>query len=264
MAIKITPQELVRLDELIRFYYGNDINIYVMHGLMVSYLCSANNDKFDDLMFDYQNREPILEFDYNGDISSEFTQLFLGKLFNQTVDLVNKGKLIYPLISTDAFNGKVNLKALSIDSKRNLLDWYMGFYYGYATVWVHEIIHDYINREIVNDGDELASSIEANGFLSALNMYYIVVDRLVKELKPNYSNDMFNYSIEKIQSALKEMPKGIFAVAKSLLDAMNKYETALSEILGFTYNAKNYNKTIGSHSTAISNFITGANDDTIH
>lgn len=264
MATKITSQELILLDALIRRYYGNDINIYVMHGLMVSYLCSANSDKFEDLMFDYQNREPILEFDYDGDISSDFTKLFLGKLFNQTVNLANHGKLIYPLISTDKFNSKINLKGLSTDSKRNLLDWYMGFYFGYATIWEHEIIHDYINREIVDERDELEASIEANGFLSSLNMYYIVVDSLVKELNPEYGNEMFDYSIEKIQGALKEMPKGIFAVAKSLLEATNKYENALSEILSFTYNAKNYCKTIGTHSTANSNSITSANDDTYH
>jgi hypothetical protein len=61
MTTKISTKDLIRLNELIEIYYGKEINIYVMHGLLVSYFCSASTDTLADILFNETHQEPVFK-----------------------------------------------------------------------------------------------------------------------------------------------------------------------------------------------------------
>jgi hypothetical protein len=87
MTTRISAKDLTRLDELIRLYYGEEINIYVMHGLLISYLCSASTDKFADLLFNEIYQEPVFKMINipTAEINKEFAHLFLNIFYNNTI-----------------------------------------------------------------------------------------------------------------------------------------------------------------------------------
>ena len=127
MTIKISSKDLNRLNELIQLYYGEEINIYVMHGLLVSYLCSASMGNFSDFLFDEAHQEPVFKMisTPSPEINKEFLHLFLNVFYSKTIAICNDGKFIFQLISTDKFNATFNYSDLPPEQKQHLLDWYM-------------------------------------------------------------------------------------------------------------------------------------------
>lgn len=254
MAIRVTTNDLIRLNELVKIYYGNEINIYVMHGLMVSYLCSANTERFDTFLFNPGEHEPIIPMlEFEGDINKEFLPLFFGKLFNQIIEVSNKGKLVYPLISTDGFNLDFNPEALTSEQKRCLLDWYMGFFMGFMYLWKHDAIHYYIEQSDTDEG--FLSGIITDRFVTALNTHYIVACNLITEVKPKYKNKDFKFILKKIKEAVSNISENQTMIIKTLLKSNAKrpyYLRATSEIIGIACDALKLIKSRG--------VLTSAND----
>ncbi len=238
MTIRITSKELIRLDELIRLYYGNEINIYVMHGLIVSYLCSASTEKFEDLLFDVEHREPLFPMlGFEDDIiSPEFLPLFLGKLFNKTIDLSNSGTLICPLVTTEKFNAKFNHESLSLELKRNLLDWYMGYFQGFMYFWDHDAIHNYLEHP--SNNNDIIGSVVTERFVSALNMHYVIAYNLISELKPKYMTKDFKYSVKKVKETVKDFSEMESFIVEQLLKLGSRESQISSEIIEIAHAAR--------------------------
>jgi hypothetical protein len=240
MAIRITSKELIKLNDLIKRYYGDEINIYVMHGLIVSYLCSARAEPFEDFLFEFQSSVPVFPMlDFEGDVNPEFLPLFLGKLFNKTVELANNAQLICPLVTTDRFNAKFKLDDLDTEQKRNLLDWYMGYFQGFVYLWDHDAIGSYI-KQPEDIEDEFLAGIVAERFVTALNMHYLAAYDLIAEIKPKYKTQDFQYSIKQIKETVKEFPKVKQLFAKGLLKINSRYLQTTSEIMEVACDARRF------------------------
>jgi hypothetical protein len=249
MAIRITSNELIRLNELIKLYYGDEINIYVMHGLIVSYLSSARTEKFEDFLFNFHDQEPVIPMlEFEDDVSPEFLPLFLGKLFNKTIEISNKSELICPLVTTDKFNARFKLEGLGHELKCNLLDWYMGYFQGFMYLWDHDIIGNYVEKPEDN-AEELMAGIVAEPFVTALNMHYLVAYDLIAEIKPKYKTEDFRYSIKKIKETVKDFSKEESFIAKRLLTIGSRYLQITSEIMEVAGDAR---KTMVSGAASIS------------
>lgn len=203
MTVRISRKELERLNELIQLYYGEEINIYVMHGFLVSYLCSASTDKFTDLLFNEEHQEPVFKMVSAPlpEINREFLHLLLNVFYNKTITICNSQQFLLQLVSTDKFNAGFNYSELLPDQKQHLLDWYMGFFQGFMYVWNHDLIGKYIEHNNPDQNHEIA--IER--FVSSLNVQYLAAFQLIKELKPKYTNKDFKYTIKKIKETVKDM-----------------------------------------------------------
>jgi len=238
MTIRITSKDLIRLDELIRLYYGDEINIYVMHGLIVSYLCSASTEKFEDLLFDVEHREPLFPMlGFEGDIiSPEFLPLFLGKLFNKTIELSNSCTLIYPLVTTDKFNAKFNHESLSLELKRNLLDWYMGYFQGFMYFWDHDALYNYLDHP--SNNNDIIGSIVGERFVLALNMHYVIACNLISEIKPKYRTEDFKCSVKKVKETVKDFSEMEALIVRELLKLGQRESLISSEIIEIAHAAR--------------------------
>lgn len=249
MTTRISAKDLTRLDELIRLYYGEEINIYVMHGLLISYLCSASTDKFADLLFNEIYQEPVFKMINipTAEINKEFAHLFLNIFYNNTIAICNSGKFILQLISTDKFNGKFNYSDLLPEQKQHLLDWYMGFFQGFMYVWDHELIGNYINYKKPDQKHEIV--IER--FVGSLNVQYLAAFQLIAELKPKYTNKDFKYTIKKIKSKIKDMTEVEKFPAKFMLEHNPQFLKCISmlidAVMDARYFAKNKKSVISIH-----------------
>lgn len=245
MINRITKNNLIRLDELIRLHYGGEINIYVMHGLLVSYLCSASTYEFRDLLFYEDTHEPVFKMNEikNGDnaenLRNELLHLFFQKLYNSTIDICNKAQYLLPLVSTDGFNTKFNLENLTIEQKHNLLDWYMGFFQGFMYVWDHDKIDAYINPYSSPTQEQDDAS---NRFVTSLNVQYIAAFRLIKELKPKYNNKDFKYTISQIRKTVKDFDEMEYFTANFIVTNNNQYLKLITILIETVGDAKNYAK----------------------
>ena len=240
MTTRISTKDLIRLNELIGLYYGEEINIYVMHGLLVSYLCSASSDNLANLLFDETYQEPVFKMinTPTAEINKEFVHLFLNVFYNKTIEICNNGKFIYPLISTDKFNNKFNYSDLLPEQKQHLLDWYMGFFQGFMYIWDHDLIGNYI--EYNNPDQEHEITIER--FLGSLNVQYLAAFRLIKELKPKYNNEDFKYTIKKIKSTVKDMSEIEMIPAKFILEHNPQFLQCVSMLIDAVMDARHFAK----------------------
>ena len=240
MTTKISTKDLIRLNELIGIYYGEEINIYVMHGLLVSYLCSASTDNFADLLFNETHQEPVFKMinTPTEDINKEFTHLFLNVFYNNTVEICNNGKFTYQLISTDKFNAKFNYRELLPEQKQHLLDWYMGFFQGFMCIWDHDLIGNYIEY----DNPDQDHEIIIERFINSLNVQYLAALQLVKELKPNYTNEDFKYTIKKIKSTVKDMTESEMLPVKFILEHNPQFLQCVSMLIDAVMDAHHFTK----------------------
>lgn len=250
MTIGISTKDLNRLNELIQLYYGEEINIYVMHGLLISYLCSASTDQFTDLLFNETHQEPVFKIigTHSTEINKEFTHLFLDVFYNKTIGICNNGKFIYQLISTDKFNTKINYSDLKPEQKKHLLDWYMGFFQGFTYVWDHDLISDYIEYENPEQGHEIV--IER--FVGSLNVQYLAANQLINELKPKYKNNDFKYTIKEIKSTVKDMTEIEKFPAKFMLEHNPQFSQCVSMLIDAVMDARHFAKNNKSAKASIS------------
>lgn len=240
MTTKISSKELERLNELIQIYYGKEINIYVMHGLLISYLCSASTDSFTNLLFNEAHQEPVFKM-INippPEINKEFLHLFLNVFYNKTIAICNSGKFIFQLISTDKFNAKFNYGDLKPEQKQHLLDWYMGFFQGFMYIWNHDLIGNYI--EYIKP--DLEHEIAIERFVGSLNVQYLAALQLITELKPKYTNKDFKYTIKKIKSTVKEMTEIEKFPAKFMLEHNSQFLKCISMLIDVVMDARHFAK----------------------
>lgn len=240
MTVGISSKDLERLDALIRLYYGEEINIYVMHGLLISYLCSAATDDFTDLLFNEANQEPVFKMisTPSPEINKEFLHLFLNVFYNKTIALCNSGKFIFQLISTDKFNAKFNYSDLLPEQKQHLLDWYMGFFQGFMYVWDHDLIGNYIEYETPDQEHEIA--IER--FVGSLNVQYLAASQLITELKPKYTNKDFKHTIKKIKSTVKDLTDIEKFPAKFMLEHNQQFLKCVAMLIDAVMDARHFTK----------------------
>jgi len=211
-----------------------------MHGFLISYLCSASTDNFADLLFNETHQEPVFKRTNTlpAEINKEFVHLFLNVFYNKTIELCNNGKFIYQLISTDKFNARFNYSDLLPEQKQHLLDWYMGFFQGFMYVWDHDLIGNYI--EYNNPTQEHEIIIER--FVGSLNVQYLAAFRLIKELKPKYTNEDFKYTIKKIKSTVKDMTEIETVPAKFILEHNPQFLQCVSMLIDSVMDARQFAK----------------------
>ena len=159
-------------------------------------------------------------------------------MFNRTVEISNKAQLVYPLVTTNAFNGKFNYNNLSIEEQKNLLDWYMGFFQGFMYIWNHDAIGKYIVEP--DKENELLNGLINEQFVTALNTHYFIANNLISEIKPNYKNNDFRYSIEEIKKSVKAFTDMQLMLAQSLLKNTAYYLQACSEMIRIGYSARKF------------------------
>lgn len=236
----VNAKELKRLNELIKLYYGEEINIYVMHGFLISYLCSASTDNFTDLLFNQVYQEPVFKMINTPppEINKEFLDLLLNVFYRQTIAICNAGKFIFQLISTDKFNAKFNYSDLLAEQKQHLLDWYMGFFQGFMYVWDHDLIGNYIEYNAPDQEHEIV--IER--FLGSLNVQYLAAFRLITELKPKYTNKDFKHTIKKIKSTVKDMTEIEKMPAKFMLEHNLQFLKCISMLIDAVMDARHFAK----------------------
>ena len=239
MTKKITTKELSRLNELIHQYFGGEINIHVMHGFLVSYLCSGLSEPFIGVLFGGDENGVIFEMIDAPDpiTNKEFAELLIGKLYNSAIELSNRGNLILPLISANLYNVEFNIQSLTTSSKKNLLDWYMGFYSGYTNIWDHKLIGNYIEPR---SGLPEEQDISSQRFIMALHVHYVAAYNLIMELKPKYKNKDFADNIKKLKGTVERLSSEQIANYDMLSKERSSYLNCTTILIEVVNEAKDY------------------------
>jgi hypothetical protein len=223
----ITPQQLLTLNNFIKLYYGNDINIFMIQGLMVSCMSSVTPClPIESALLKYGTS--VFPLQTQAD-QSELTLLLLDGLYSQTFNNMQIQEVIYPLKSiTKFYTQDFNYTLLSNEEQHNVLDWYLGYFTGVRVLWdTSEIIKTY-STCLLEDSDGAQISA-ADMFVAALNGLLLLTNDLLHKLKPTYQNIELNKTIACVQKMVSEMPaaekvfddiKGQATVCKTLTTLM--------------------------------------------
>ena len=154
-----------------------------MHGLIASALCSANKTDIPKLFFGKNALVPMKQKLLNPSDSNEFFKLFQ-KFYDVIRDGFNNSKPFTPFVNLTKLRRDSFVKNELLETEqRNLLSWYLGYFYGYGTIWMHSKITDLL---ITNPKDQNGGSLSAL-FSVALstqaNLAYALLVKFSPELK---------------------------------------------------------------------------------
>lgn len=233
---KITQKELETLNRLVNKYFSAEFDIYFMHGLITSALCSANNTDIPKLFFGKIASVPMKQKLLNSFDSNEFFKLFQ-KFYDVIRDMLSNSKLFTPLVNLTKLRQEgLKKEELSEFEQRNLLSWYLGYFYGYGTTWMHSKITDFI-KNYPQDQDEgnLASLLAV-----ALYTQADLAQELLEKFNPELKDERFTSIIaviNKLQMGFKQSD-----VLNELNDANDKYLFCeyLSALFGITSMVTHY------------------------
>lgn len=236
MTTLFKTSQIIELNELIKEYYGEEFNIFFMQGLFVSHMSSASAiDIYDSMHGD----NPILEISASVKIKSNFADLLYGGLYNETARHCDKYNNIIPIINLEKLRGKYfSYHELRHDEQRNLLDWYVGYFFGYEQFWDHEVIAYFLeNSGIIVEREPIHET-----FAEAIQAQDIVAYQLIKNIRPKYKNIHFQRIIKEIQHIVKDYtPEDIASTthrAKSISCSL------LSTVLVLAQSALEYSKKV--------------------
>ena len=223
----ITSRQLLALNDFIKLYYGHDINIFMIQGLMVSCMSSVTPClPIESVLLKYGTS--VFPLQTQAD-QAELTLLLLDGLYPQTFNNLQIQEAIYPLKSiTEFYTQDFNYTLLSNDEQRNVLDWYLGYFTGVRVFWSIPEIREIYSKCLLEDTDGAQISA-ADMFVAALNGLLLLTNDLLHKLKPTYQNIELNTTIAMVQKMVSEMPsaekafddiKGQATVCKTLTTLM--------------------------------------------
>jgi hypothetical protein len=233
---KITQKELETLNRLVNKYFSAEFDIYFMHGLITSALCSASNTDIPKLFFGKIASVPMKQKLLNSFDSSEFFKLFQ-KFYDVIRDMLSNSKLFTPLVNLTKLRQEgLKKEELSELEQRNLLSWYLGYFYSYGTTWMHSKITNFINNHPQNqDGGSLATLLSV-----ALSTQVDMAQELLEKFNPKLEDERFTTIIaliNRLHMGFKQSD-----VLNELNDTNNKHLFCeyLSALFGLTEMVTHY------------------------
>ena len=236
MTTTFDQSQIIELNNLIKEHYGDEFNIFFMQGLFISHLSSATSNTIHEFM---EGDGPILQGLCDLAIKSNLTYLLYDGLYNETARNCSKYNNIIPIVNLDNFRGKYfSYHELSLDEQRNLLDWYMGYFFGYDKFWEHEIIAYFLE----NSGICVGTVSVYETFAEAIQAQDMVAYELIKTVKPKYKDLRLQRIVKEIQQIVKDYtPEDIAStmhLAKSIACSL------LSTVLVLAQSAQEYSNKV--------------------
>lgn len=208
--MKFAKTEINELSGLVQKCYGTELNVFLLQGMLYSCLSSATEVNPIQLFLD-----PATKFKPQNTFRDEAEFMRMGLLLTEgmygtCMSVVQKYDNIIPMISLDEFRGKYfEFDQLNYEQQRNLLDWYVGYFWVYHVYWDHQRIQNYLKHsDLMIEGQDVLDF-----YVDSLHAQHLLAQQLVKKFQPNYSNNEFNL------------------VAKYLLDFPQKFDADYTEYL---------------------------------
>jgi hypothetical protein len=119
--------------------------------------------------------------------SNEFFTLFQ-KFYDVIRDMLSNSKLFTPLVNLTKLRQEgLKMEELSELEQRNLLSWYLGYFYGYGTTWMHSKITNFINNHPQDqEGGSLAALLSV-----ALSTQVDMAQELLEKFNPKLEDERF-------------------------------------------------------------------------
>ena len=236
----ITPQQLLTLNDLIKIYYGSDINIFMIQGLMISCYSSVTPClPLESALF--KHGKAVFPLQTQAD-QSELTSLMLNGLYPQTFKNLQIQETVYPLKSiTSAYTKDFKYTLLNDDEQRNLLDWHLGYFTGVRVFWNIPEIREMYSTCLVEDKDGARLSVE-DIFVESLNGLILLTNDLLNKFEPTYQNAELHKTIASVRKMVIEMPD----VEKAYDDLKNK-ATVCKALTTLMYLSEQIAPTIDQH-----------------
>ncbi len=236
MEIKFNKPEIIKLNHFIKECYGKDYNVFLIQGLFISYLSSANNTM--GIMDIIQNPNSLMEKSWDDETDKEFTRLLFDGLCNQTLKTNEGLKNIIPMVSLECVRSDYIRSYLDLTEieQRNLLDWYIGYFVGFERFWDYKLIRSFLE----NSDLKIEDSTVLDFFMNALGAQQATLYNLIKKFKPKYTDPLLKNVVKNITEVIKMKDQGV-----NKLDDVNaqKYGCSLlSSILLITQEASQSSK----------------------
>ena len=199
-----TKKNISVLNNYIKTYYGNEINIYMFHGIFVGYFSSANEEiKPTDII---ASENPILEIVYPGYIEEEFPKLLFNGLYKETLADTENHNNIIPMIDLDKLRGPYfSYNKLNAEEKRNLLDWYLGYFMSIGSYLNNEVIDIFLDAQNSDEEPLSFGGVTAEEiFEDGMSAQEITFCDLLRELKPKYKHPDIVSLIKNIKNIVAE------------------------------------------------------------
>lgn len=208
--MKFAKAEINELGGLVQKCYGTELNVFFLQGMLYSCLSSAAEVNPIQLFFD-----PATKFKPQESFRDEAEFMRMGLLlaegmYGTCLAAVQKYDNIILMVGMGKFRGKYfEFDQLNDEQQRNLLDWYVGYFWVYHVFWDHQRIQNHLKHsELMIDGQTVLDF-----YVDSLHAQHLLAQQLVKKFQPNYSNNEFNL------------------VAQYLLDFPQKFDADYTEYL---------------------------------
>jgi hypothetical protein len=208
--MKFAKAEINELSVLVQKCYGTELNVFLLQGMLYSCLSAATEVNPTTLFFDPTNKfKPQESFRDEAEFM-RMGSLMIEGMYRKCYEMVQKYDNLIPMVSIDKFRGKYfEFDQLNDEQQRNLLDWYVGYFWVYHVHWDHQRIQNHLKHSDLMIEEQTVLDF----YVDSLHAQHLLAQQLVKKFQPNYSNTEFNL------------------VAKYLLDFPQKFDADYTEYL---------------------------------
>lgn len=190
-------KNLQSLDKLVNKYFIKGFDIYFMHGVIASAMCSGKDTDIPKIFF---GRNAIVPMKTKLTTEPDTRNFF--RLFQDLYDYIDacleNGERFVPLVSiTEVYPNLANVEDLSEEEQKNLLSWYLGYFFAFQYTWDLSNIISYTHNELNS----------SNLVLEALHIQLLTVKQLLTKFKPVTKDIRFDGAIDTINGLCNNFAK---------------------------------------------------------
>lgn len=185
------------LNKLVNKYFVKGFDIYFMHGVIASAMCSGKNTDIPKIFFGRNAIVPMKTKLTTEPDTSNFFRLFQ-ELYDYIEVCFETGEPFVPLVNiTELYTSLANIEDLSEDEQKNLLSWYIGYFFAYKYTWDISNIISYVHNEL----DCI------NSVLEGVQIQLITVKKLLMKFKPKTKDIRVGIAIDTINGLCDNFTK---------------------------------------------------------